>query len=84
MDTVRPMLHSRSIFNLYWVVTTIVVVVDLLMVLVLVQQFVTVAKLLFRWHTKNLELPDRWVIIHLGQGRVHGHDHCHIACLLLK
>ena len=50
---------------------------------IVVQKGITVAKLIFCWHTKNLDLPTFQVIIHLGQQILLWHDHCSILRIFL-
>ena len=79
--TYRPMLCSQSIRNQYQVIPIVIVVVDIMMIPLVVQKGLMLRKLFRRWHNKNVDLSTRWVIIHLGQGKVHVHDHLHIVCI---
>ena len=59
--------------------TIFIVVVDMIMIPIVVRKGIMLGKIFRRLHPKNLDLSTCWVIIHLGQGRVHVHDHWHIV-----
>ena len=70
------MRRSPSISNKYWETTTVLVVSDMITLPVVDQKVLTSEKIIRRWHTKNLELPNLWVAINICQGILLWHGHC--------